>query len=114
MGDMRFIIIGIILIFVGFIILGGFGQEYQAATLESNQFGTCYEYSDDQAPVEINCSYKIFDQVIFFGLVITVLGGGIIALVKGVRGDWDSKVKPEDIVGPGNNQNENSDDSKKD
>ena len=26
---------------------------------------------------------------------------GIIALVKGLRGDWDNKVKPEDMVGPG-------------
>ncbi len=39
MSDMRFIILGIALIFVGFIILGAFGHEYQAATLESNEFG---------------------------------------------------------------------------
>jgi len=44
MSDMRFTMIGIALIFVGFIILGVFGPDYQAATLESNEFGTCYEY----------------------------------------------------------------------
>jgi len=33
MSDMRFIILGIALIFAGFIILGAFGHEYQAATL---------------------------------------------------------------------------------
>jgi len=38
MSDMRFIILGVALIFVGFIILGAFGHEYQAATLESNEF----------------------------------------------------------------------------
>jgi len=38
MSDMRFIMIGIALIFVGFIILGVFGHNYQAATLESNDF----------------------------------------------------------------------------
>ncbi len=114
MSDMRFIIIGIVLIFVGFIILGGFGENYQAATLESNEFGTCYEYSDDLPPVEINCSYKIFDQTVFFALIVGFIGGGIISMIKGTRGDWDSKIKPEDKVGPGNNQNENSDDSKKD
>ncbi|MCV0400476.1 MAG: hypothetical protein K5777_00635 [Nitrosopumilus sp.] len=111
---MRFTIIGIVLVFVGFIILGGFGQNFQAATLESNEFGTCYEYSDNMPPVEINCSFKIFDQTIFFMLVLGFIGTGIISLIKGVKGDWDSRVKPEDMVGPGNNQNENSEESEKD
>jgi hypothetical protein len=108
MSDMRFVIIGISLIFGGFLILGGFGQNYQAATLESNEFGTCYEYSDNLPPVEINCSFKIFDQTLFFGIVISFIGAGVISLIKGARGNWDSKVKPEDMTGPGNNQNENS------
>ena len=98
--------IGIVLIFVGFIILGVFGENYQAATLESNEFGTCYEYSEKEAPIEINCSFKIFDQTIFFVLVIGLIGAGVIALIKGSRGDWDSKVKSEDMVGPGNEQND--------
>ena len=106
MSDMRFIMIGIVLIFVGFIILGVFGENYQAATLESNEFGTCYEYSEKEAPIEINCSFKIFDQTIFFVLVIGLIGAGVIALIKGSRGDWDSKVKSEDMVGPGNEQND--------
>ncbi len=109
MSDMRFTIIGIALIFVGFLILGGFGQNYQAATLESDEFGTCYEYSDSSPPVEINCSFKIFDQATFFGLVVGFIAAGVIFLIKGVRGNWDSKVKPEDMVGPGNNQNGNTD-----
>lgn len=109
---MRFIIIGIGLVFVGFIILGVFGQNYQAATLESNQFGTCYEYSEDSPPAEINCSFKIFDQTVFFGVVIGIIGAGVVSLIKGTRGDWDSRVKPEDMVGPGNNQK--SEDSDKD
>ena len=109
MSDMRFIIIGISLIFVGFLILGGFGHNYQAATLESNEFGTCYEYSDNSPPAEIDCSFKIFNQTIFFGLVIGFIAVGVIFLIKGVRGNWDNKVKPEDMVGPGNNQNGDSD-----
>lgn len=108
MSDMRFIIIGIGLIFVGVIILGAFGHDYQAATFESNEFGTCYEYSEDNPPVEINCSFKIFDQTLFFALVIGFIGAGIISLVKGVRGDWDNKVKPEDMAGPGRRENEDS------
>ena len=106
MSDMRFIMIGIVLIFAGFIILGVFGENYQAATLESNEFGTCYEYSEKEAPIEINCSFKILDQTVFFVLVIGFIGAGVIALVKGSRGDWDSKVKSEDIVGPGSKQND--------
>ena len=113
MSDMRFIIAGIILVFVGFIILGVFGQEYQTATIESNEFGTCYEYFEDSPPMEINCSFKLFDQTIFFALVIAFIGAGMIALVKGVRGTWDNKVNPEDMVGP-SKQTENSDDSDKD
>ncbi len=100
MSDMRFTMIGVALIFVGFIILGGFGHDYQAATLESNEFGTCYDYSDDKPPTEINCSYKIMDQTLFFGIIIGFIGGGIIALVKGMKGNWDNKVRPEDRVGP--------------
>ena len=111
---MRFIMIGIALIFVGFIILGVFGHNYQAATLESTEFGTCYEYSDDREPIEINCSVKIVDQALFFALVVGFIGAGIIALIKGVKGDWDNKVKPEDMVGPGRSENGNSEDSEND
>ena len=111
---MRFTIIGIALIFVGFIILIVFGHNYQAATLESNEFGTCYEYSNDKEPVEIDCSLKILDQALFFALIIGFIGAGIIALVKGAKGNWDNKVKPEDMVGPGRRENESSEDSDKD
>ncbi len=111
MSDMRFTIIGIALIFVGFIILIVFGHNYQAATIESNEFGTCYEYSNDKEPVEIDCSLKILDQALFFALIIGFVGAGIIALVKGVKGNWDSKVKPEDMVGPGRRENDSSEDS---
>ena len=114
MSDMRFIMIGIALIFVGFIILIVFGHNYQAATLESNEFGTCYEYSNDKEPVEIDCSLKILDQALFFALIIGFIGAGIIALVKGAKGNWDNKVKPEDMVGPGRRENDSSEDSDKD
>jgi len=108
---MRFIIIGIILTFLGFLILGVFGNNYQAATLESNEFGTCYEYFQDRPPLEINCSFKIFDQSVFFGIVLAFIVTGILSLIKGVRGDWDNKIKPEDVVGPSNNQKDDSEDS---
>ena len=103
MSDMRFIITGIVLVFIGFVLLGIFGDNFQASTIEADQFGTCYEYFEDKPPIEINCSFKTFDQSIFFILVLAFIIAGIIALIKGMRGDWDNKVKPEDVVGPGNN-----------
>ena len=101
MSDTRFIIIGTALIFVGIIILAAFGHDYQAATLESNEFETCYVYSDESEPVETDCSVKIAKQGLFFALVVGFIGTGVILLVKGVKGDWDSKVKAEDMAGPG-------------
>ena len=106
MSDMRFVIIGIVLVFVGFLTLGIFGGQFQSATIESNEFGTCNEYFDDKPPIEINCSFKVFDQTVFFGIVIGFIVSGVISLVKGVKGNWDNNVKPEDMVGPNSNQSD--------
>ena len=97
---MRFIILGIVLIFVGFIILGAFGHEYHAATFASDAYRTCYEYYEAKPPSKINCSFKIMDQTVFFALILSFVISGIISLIKGTRGDWDNKVKPEDMTGP--------------
>ena len=40
------------------------------------------------------------DQILFFGLVLGFIISGMISLIKGVRGNWDNKVKPEDMAGP--------------
>jgi len=94
--------IGIGLIFAGFIILGIFGSAYFDATLEADEFGTCFDYFDDRPPVEVSCDAKIQQKVMFSGLVMALVGAGIVALVKGVKGKWDQDVKPEDMVGPSN------------
>jgi hypothetical protein len=85
MSDIRFVLIGVAVIFVGFLILGIFGENYQASNIETNEFGNCFEYSDDKEPIPIDCSAKEFDQNLFFGLVIALIVAGIIALIKGVR-----------------------------
>lgn len=100
MSDIRFVIVGVILIFTGFLILGTFGENYQGSNIQINEFENCFEYSEDQEPVLIDCSSKRIEQNIFFGFVIALVVGGILSLVKGVRGDWDSKVNSEDMVGP--------------
>jgi hypothetical protein len=109
MSDIRFVILGVALVFVGFLVLGIFGENYQSANIETSEFENCFEYSEDSEPILIDCSEKKFSQNIFFGIVLVLIVIGIISLIKGVRGDWDSKVKPEDMVGPGG---DNRDDKK--
>jgi hypothetical protein len=105
MSDMRYIIIGIVIIFSGFLILGVFGNNYQIASIEASEFDKCYQYYENKEPVEINCSSKIFEQTLFFVAVLVLIVGGIISLIKGVKGKWDNDVKPEDMVGPGGDKN---------
>ena len=111
MSDTRFTLIGIGLIFAGFIILGIFGQQYFDATIQADEFDDCYEYFDDKPPVQVECDAKLQAKAMFFGLVIGLISVGVVSLVKGVRGKWDQDVKPEDMVGPGNPSNSKPEDS---
>ncbi len=101
MSDTRFTLIGIGLIFVGFIVLGVFGSNYIGPTIEAQEFDDCYEYFDDKPPVPVNCDIQFLNKTIIFALVIALIGSGIVFLVKGVRGKWDQDVKPGDMLGPG-------------
>ena len=93
------------LIFSGFLILGVFGHDYQIANIEASEFGKCYQYHDDKEPVAIDCSSKLFDQVFFFIIVTVLIVGGIISLIKGIKGKWDNEVKSKDMAGPGEDKN---------
>jgi len=101
-SDTRFTMLGIGLIFAGFIILGVFGTAYFDATIQANEFETCFDYFDDNPPVEVSCDAILQNKVMFLGLVLGLVGAGIVSLVKGARGKWDQNVKPEDMVGPSN------------
>ncbi len=111
MSDIRFIIVGIVLIFSGFLILGTFGENYQSSGIETNEFENCFEYLEDEEPIPIDCSVKRFEQNLFFVFVLVLIAIGIIALMKGVKGDWDSQVKPEDMVGPSRDNHADGNDS---
>ena len=101
MSDTRFTLLGIGLIFAGFIILGIFGSQFFINTIEAEEFGECFEYFDDREPVPIDCDVKMLQKALFFSLVIGLIAAGIISLIKGVKGHWDQDVKPEDMLGPG-------------
>lgn len=105
--------VGVGLIFAGFLILGVFGQQYSVVTLEAEQFGDCFEYFDDKPPVPVNCDNKVLDKSLFFGVIIGLIGAGIFALAKGVKGKWDQDVKPEDMLGPGGENKSKSDNTDK-
>ena len=113
MSDTRFTMIGIGLIFAGFIVLGVFGSEFFDASIQAEEFDNCFEYFDDRPPVQIECEAKLQEKVMFSALVIGLVGAGIVALVKGVKGRWDQDVKPEDMLGPGGPSNPGTSDSPK-
>ena len=109
-SDTRFIMIGIVVITVGFIILGVFGSQFTEITIQTKEFSECYEYPEDQPPVKIECDAYLQDKNILFAIVIGIISAGVIALLKGIKGRWDQDVKPEEMVGPGGDNN--GDDSK--
>ena len=101
MSDIRFIMIGVVITTVGFIVLGVFGSEYTEITVQINEFSTCYEYPDEQHSIEIDCQEIIQNKVLFFAGVTIIIIVGILALIKGIKGTWDQDVKSEEMLGPG-------------
>ena len=101
MSDTRLTLAGVGLVFAGFIVLGVFGGQYSGPSIEAEQFGDCHLYSDDAPPVKVPCGDAVGSQTAFFALVVGLIAAGIGSLALGVRGRWDQKVRPEDMVGPG-------------
>lgn len=109
MSDTRFIILGIGLIFAGFIVGAVFGAQYFGPTIEAEEFGDCYEYLDDKPPAPVDCESLLQEKIMLLGLMIGLIIAGISSLIKGVKGMWDQNVKPEDMVGPSGNDSNKSD-----
>lgn len=99
MSDTRFIILGIALVFAGFLILGILGRPFFEFTVQVNEFGNCIDYAETGA-VSSDCAVIMQDKLIFFGVVMGLISSGIVALVKGYRGRWDQDVKRDEMVGP--------------
>ena len=99
MSDTRFIILGVGLVFAGIIVLSVFGAQFDEITMQE-EFHVCYEYHADTPPTEIDCNITSQNKMVIFTIVALLIACGIISLVKGIRGEWDQDVKPEDMVGP--------------
>lgn len=100
MSDTRFIMIGLVLVFAGFLILGIFGRPFFEFTIQANEFGDCFDYTTDGHVIPVNCNMILQGKSIFFGIVLALIGSGIFTLIKGVRGKWDQDVKSDEMVGP--------------
>jgi len=101
-SDIRFTLLGIALIFAGFLVLGIFGSQYIEASIQAQEFGDCFEYNEEMSPMQIDCNIVLQNKSILTAVVIGLIGAGIVSLIKGVRGKWDQDVKPQDMLGPGN------------
>ena len=86
--------------FAGFLVTGIFGAQFFKYTVQANEFDSCFDYTNDGRAIPVNCNVIMLDKAIFFGIVVALIGGGIFALIKGVRGKWDQDVKSNEMVGP--------------
>ena len=108
MSDIRFVMIGIVVLSVGFIVMAVFGSQYQDITVQTKEFSECYDYTDENVAVKIDCDEQLQSRNLIFVAVIGILVAGGILLVKGIRGTWDNDVKPEEMLGPGGDKKDDS------
>ena len=112
MSDIRFVMIGVVVLSVGFIVMAVFGSQYQDITVQTKEFSECYDYTDENVAVKIDCDEQLQSRNLMFVAVIGILVAGGILLVKGIRGTWDNDVKPEEMLGPGGDKKTHDDDKK--
>ena len=114
MSDIRFVMIGVAVLSVGFIVMAVIGTQFQDVTIQTNEFKECFDYTDENLPVKVDCDEQLQNRNIVFAIVIGFIIAGGLALFKGVRGTWDNDVKPEDMLGPGGDKSKPDNDGGKD
>ena len=114
MSDIRFVMIGVAVLSIGFIVMAVFGTQFQDITVQTKEFSECYDYTDQKVPVKIDCEERLQDRNMTFAAVAGILIAGGLALIKGIRGTWDNDVKPEEMLGPGGDKKNSNDDKKDD
>jgi len=108
MSDIRFVMIGVVVLSVGFIVMAVFGSQYQNITVQTKEFSECYDYTDENVAVKVDCDEQLQSRNLMFVAVIGILAAGGILLMKGIRGTWDNDVKPEEMLGPGGDKKDDS------
>ena len=91
-----------------------FGTQYQDITIQTKEFSECYDYTDENLPVKIDCDEQLQDRNLMFAGVLGILIPGGLALATRISGKWDNEVKREEMVGPGGDKNTSDDDKKED
>lgn len=101
MSDTRFVILGTILVFAGFLLLGIFGRSVGFMVFEEES-GKCYNFDQTNSDMLVDCNSMFQNKLFLFSLVLILIVSGILSLVKGIRGRWDQNVKNDEMVGPKN------------
>jgi len=91
--------LGIALVFAGFLILGILGGHFLEFTVQVNEFGNCIDYTET-GTISTDCGVIMQNKIIFFVVVMGLISSGIVGLGKGYRGRWDQDVKSDEMVGP--------------
>ena len=63
---MRFIMIGLVTVTIGFIVLGVFGAQFTEITVQTKEFSECYEYPENQPPIRIECDEYLQDKNLLY------------------------------------------------
>ncbi len=99
MSDIRLIMIGSVIIFVGFYVASMGGSEYSQMSMQASQFDDCYDYSSGNA-VHVSCVQVEHDALLYLALALGLIGGGSYIIFRGIRGKWDQNVKSDEMIGP--------------
>ena len=101
MSDIRLIMVGATIMFVGFMVGGMAHSTYSQFAVQQKNFDDCFDYSSG-TEVHVKCSDKILDYALYITLSIGLLGIGGFVIFKGIKGKWDHDVKDSEMLGPKN------------
>ena len=99
MSDIRLIMIGSVILFVGLILAGMAGSKYSQISIQQEQFGDCYDYSSGN-PIYVNCTNAEDQALLYLAFALGLMGGGSYIIFRGIKGSWDQNVKSDEMLGP--------------
>ena len=85
MTNAGFIVVAGALILTGLLMINGYYNDPMRA-YEYEESGKCYRGYGEWSPDEVDCTSRTLERVIFFGIVLGLIAGGIVALIKGLNG----------------------------